>query len=132
MKLITRDTDYALRALSFIAKNKKEIITAADLVKKLSVPRPFLRKILQQLNKAGILKSHRGSGGGFLLVKPANKIFLVHLIKEFQGPLKLNECLLKKIPCPNKKSCLLRKKIDNIEKYVLRELKTITVSSLLK
>ena len=132
MKLITRDTDYALRALSFIARNKKKIITASDLVKKLSIPRPFLRKILQELNKAGILKSHRGSGGGFLLARPANKIFLVDLIKEFQGPLQLNECLLKKIPCPNKKSCLLRKKIDNIEKYVLRELKAITVSSLLK
>lgn len=130
MKLITRDTDYALRALSFIAKKKRNIITARELVKKLHIPRPFLRKILQSLNKERILKSHRGSGGGFLLAKPTNKIFLLKLMEIFQGPFSLNECFLKKVSCPDRKSCVLRKKIRGIEKHVIRELKSITIAAL--
>ncbi|MCK9603051.1 MAG: Rrf2 family transcriptional regulator [Candidatus Omnitrophica bacterium] len=132
MKLITRDTDYAVRAVCFIVRHKERVISVTELVKKLKIPRPFLRKLLQALSKKGVLGSHRGLGGGFSLAKPANKIFLVDLIEIFQGPLKLNECFFKKITCPNVKRCLLRKKIDNIERYVQDSLKSITIASLLK
>ena len=132
MKLITRDTDYALRAVCFIAKCKKKIISVSELVKELKIPRPFLRKILQVLNKKGILKSHKGQGGGFQLNLKASKIFLVDLIEIFQGPLRLNECLFKKLECPNINTCTLRNKLDRIENQVIRELKSITVASLLR
>jgi len=131
MKLITRDTDYALRAICFIANRAENVVSANELVGKLKVPRPFLRKLLQVLNKKRILSSYKGQGGGFLLAKPADRIFLVDIIKIFQGPLKLNECFLKKLACPNKKTCALKKKIDTIERYVIKELESITISSLL-
>ena len=131
MRLITRNTDYAIRALMFVAEHKEEIISVSELVKNLKIPRPFLRKILQILNKKGLLKSYKGMGGGFMLALPPNKIFLVDLIEIFQGPLKLNECIFKKRICPNTKICLLKKKIDAVERYVISELKSITVASLL-
>ncbi len=132
MKLITRDTDYALRALCFIAKDKEKIISAAELVRELKIPRSFLRKVLQVLNRKKILKSYKGKGGGFILALPVQKIFLVDLIEIFQGPLRINECFFKKMSCPNTKTCILRKKINNIEKNVIKELKSITLSSLLR
>jgi Rrf2 family protein len=132
MKLITRQTDYALRALCFIFENRKKIISAAELVDELKIPRPFLRKILQKLNKKGILKSYKGTGGGFLVAKPANRIFLADLIEIFQGPLKLNECFFKKLKCPNTQACSLRGKINRIERFIVKELREITVESLLK
>jgi Rrf2 family protein len=132
MKLITRDTDYAIRALCFIIKCKKKIVSVSDLVRELNVPRPFLRKILQILNKEGLLKSYKGRGGGFELLLSPRKIFLINLIKIFQGPLKLNECFFKKAPCPNTKHCRLKKKIDKIQRYVTSELKYISLSSLLE
>jgi len=132
MKLITRDTDYALRAICCIAKNKSKVTSATELVNELKIPRPFLRKILQLLNKKSILTSCKGQGGGFYLNKPTNKIFLLDLMKIFQGNFKLNECLFKKNICPNIKRCALRVKMNKIERYVVRELETITVASLLK
>ncbi len=132
MKLITRDTDYALRAICFIAKEKEKIVSVAKLVNELKIPRPFLRKLLQILNKKWILRSYKGQGGGFLLAKPAGKIFLLDLIKIFQGPFSINECLFRKVRCPNIKSCALRKKIDGIQMYVMGELKAITIASLLR
>ena len=132
MKLITRNTDYALRAVCYIAGIKEKAVSVSELVEKLEIPRSFLRSLLQVLNKKMVLKSSKGQGGGFLLARGPEKIFLVDLIAIFQGPLKLNECFFKKLSCPNKKSCVLRKKIEGIENYVVKELKSITVASLLK
>ncbi len=131
MKLITRDTDYALRALRYIAQNKERIVSATELVEELKIPRPFLRKLLQILNKEGLLESSKGQGGGFRLAYSARKISLVDLIEIFQGELTLNECSFKKLLCPNTKTCLLRKKLDRIEKYVIKELDSITLASLI-
>lgn len=131
MKLITRDTDYTVRALCYIAQKKDCLVSANELVKELKVPRPFLRKLLQILNKKKILHSFKGQGGGFRLAMPKEEIFLVDLIKIFQGPFRLNKCILKKGLCPDRAACLLRGKINRIESQVIRELKSITIASLL-
>jgi len=132
MKLITRDTDYAVRALCFIARHDKEIVSVSEIVKDLKIPRPFLRKILQVLNKEGLLTSYKGQGGGFMLAVTPRKIFLTDLIKIFQGQLKLNECIFKKKICPHKNICALKKRIDTMERYVARELGSVNIASLLK
>jgi Rrf2 family protein len=131
MKLITRDTDYAVRAITYMAKHKGNRISAKELVKNLKVPQPFLRKILQVLDKKGLLRSYKGKGGGFLLHVRPQEIFLLDLIRIFQGRFRLNECFLKKHACPHTKDCRLRKKINKIQAYVLKELKKINIAYLL-
>jgi len=131
MKLITRNTDYALRAVCYIAAQSQRVVSVEELVKKLKIPRSFLRKILQILNKQKLLVSQKGSGGGFSLARPVNKIALLDLVRIFQGELKINECLFKKALCPNIKTCALRKKIINIENYALNQLKSVTLSDLI-
>jgi Rrf2 family cysteine metabolism transcriptional repressor len=132
MSLINRNTDNATRAICFMAKNNRKRTSVVDLVRELRIPRPFLRKILQILNKKGILKSYKGKDGGFLLVDPPDKIFLIDLMNIFQGKLKLNDCLFKKRICPNIKTCSLREKLGEIEEYVVSELESINIASLLK
>ena len=132
MKLISRNTDYAVRAVCHIARQKEKVVSVTDLVKALNIPRPFLRKILQALNKRGILVSYKGKGGGFQLAGSADKIFLLDLIEAFQGPFKLNECTFKKEICPDRKKCFLKRKIDLIENYVFSQLGSVTVASILK
>ncbi|MCM8782383.1 MAG: Rrf2 family transcriptional regulator, partial [Candidatus Omnitrophica bacterium] len=80
MKLITRDTDYAIRTLCFMADDSEKIFTTKELVKKLNIPWPFLRKILQILHKNTILKAFKGKGGGFLLKKSVDEIYLLDLM----------------------------------------------------
>lgn len=132
MKLISRNTDYAVRAVCHIAGQKERVVSVTDLVKALKIPRPFLRKILQTLNKKGVLISYRGKGGGFMLGRPSGRIYLLEMVEAFQGPFKLNECTFKKDICPNRKKCFLKKKIDSIEDYVYSQLRSVTVESILK
>jgi Rrf2 family protein len=132
MKLISRNTDYAVRAVSYIARQKNKLVTAEELVKHLKIPRPFLRKILQVLNKKYILESQKGIGGGFRLARKTKIISLIDIIEAFQGQFKVNECFFKKEICPNRKACFLKNKVDSIKDKVYSELKDITIESIIK
>ena len=130
MKLITRNTDYAVRALVSMAEKGDSVTSVGELSGELKIPRPFLRKILQILNKRGLLQSYKGKGGGFTLARAPENIFLTELIEIFQGPLRINECFIKKGLCHNVRTCILKGKIDEIERQVIKDLKSITIKSL--
>jgi len=130
MKLITRNTDYAIRVLILMAKEKR-LFSVRELSLKLKMPHAFLRRILQILHKKNILKGYKGKGGGFLLEKKPKEIKILELIRIFQGELKLNECLFKKSLCPNVKKCLLKRRLDRIERYVISKIKEIDLESLM-
>ena len=130
MKLITRDTDYAVRALCYMAEKEDGKASAAELVSEIRIPRPFLRKILQALNREGILRSSKGKGGGFELARQPNEISVNDVINVFQGKMSLNECTFKKKKCPNTKNCALRRKIDVIENFALEQFKKLNIQTL--
>jgi Rrf2 family protein len=132
MKLITRDTDYAVRILSAIALRKGRCATAADLASELDIPLSFVRKILQVLGKRGPLDSYKGKGGGFELSCPPEKILLLDLMNMFQGPVCFSECLFKKKMCHNRSTCSMRKVILELEESVTKRLKGVTLASLMR
>ncbi len=130
MKLITRDTDYAIRALRYMAERKGRVVSAGQLVDALKIPRPFLRKLLQVLHKKGILSAYKGKGGGFELAKPAGEIVVAEIAGIFQGGLRLNECVFKRKLCPNRSTCALRRELADIERYALDKLSAVSIASL--
>ena len=132
MKLITRNTDYAIRAICSLASKQGQVVTVTELVKELKMPRPFLRKILQTLSSEGIIVSYKGSGGGFKMVMHPENITLANIVEAFQGPLSINECIFKNKICPNIRKCFLKTKIDLIEDRVRDDLRSTTIGSLLE
>jgi len=131
MKLITRDTDYAIRAICFMAKKRYRVVSVSELVKELKIPKPFLRKILQILNRSNVLKSYKGSGGGFILNRPADKIFILDIITANQGPFGLFGHTFKDKACRQASKCPLKKKLDVIESNIRKDLKSITIADLI-
>ena len=131
MKLINKDTDYAVKALLWIARKGGGQVSAAELSRELDIPHPFLRKILRILGSERIVTSSRGKGGGFALALPPEKIYLTDLIRILQGPVSLAECIFKEKVCLDVGTCPLRKKILKLQKSVILELKHITLASLL-
>ena len=72
MNFISRDTDYAVRALVYMAvvsKKKNSVITVDEIARKEDLPERFLRRILQRLAKNKILSSYKGKQGGFSFLK---------------------------------------------------------------
>ncbi|MBF0386565.1 MAG: Rrf2 family transcriptional regulator [Candidatus Omnitrophica bacterium] len=132
MNLLTRNTDYAVRALIYMAGKVPARVSARDIGRDLGLPGPFMRKTLQVLQKAGYLISTKGKSGGFELAQDTKKIRLVDLVTLFQGPVSMGDCLFKKKICSGIKSCPLRREILDIEALVLERLQGVTVASLIK
>ena len=130
MKFITKDIDYAFRALSLMAK-KDGIVSVSELYEELKISKPYLRSILQKLNRAGILKSYKGKGGGFTLAVSTEDIRLSDIMQIFKGNLKLSECLIRNDPCPDISHCLLKNKINQIKDMVDKELHSTTLESII-
>ncbi len=77
---------------------------ASEVAAAEKIPVNFVRKILEALVKTGLVKSFRGSGGGFMLGLPAEHITLRQVIEAVEGPLALNQCLVPTV-CENLPSC---------------------------
>lgn len=85
---ISRSTGYALVAVGYIAENYKDgAILAARISEEYSIPLEYLLKILQQLVRAGVLRSKRGPRGGFFLARRAEDITLLQIVEAVDGPL---------------------------------------------
>jgi len=131
MKLVTKHSDYAVRAITYIAENKRRFVSSLEIANKQKIPLLFLRRILQSLIKEKIIVSKEGVKGGVRLVGDPKRITVADVIKIFQGNIQLSDCMFRKEFCCNRKTCLLRKKIKNIEDIVGFEFKKITIQSLL-
>ncbi len=131
MELIRRDTDYAVRALATIAR-RGHFVHACDIARAEKVPFDFLQKILRRLKKAGILKAKRGSGGGFLLAQPPEKIELLAVIEAVQGPVAVNRCFLGEGRCPRQENCPVRDRLKVVQAGIRELLAEVTLDELVK
>jgi Rrf2 family protein len=131
MRLLNRDTDYAVRALLRVAGNPSGKTPVSELSRELKIPHPFLRKIFQTLQKEGVVHSRKGKGGGFVLAAAPGEITLTRLMEIFQGPLELSHCLYGEELCTDIRTCPLRHRILALEKAVIRDIKSITLQTLL-
>lgn len=130
MELLSRSTDYAVRALVYMAVDEDKIVSTSDLDRDLGLPRPFMRKTLQVLQRAGYLSSLKGVGGGFKLEVDPKKVRLIDLMAIFQGRVSLGDCLFRKSLCPSVKTCALRKEVKRMESMLLGQLRKVTLADL--
>lgn len=85
---ISRSTGYALLALGYIAKNQdQKIILSQTISKEYDIPLEYLLKIMQQMVRAGILRSKRGPRGGFSIAQPPKKISMLQVVEAVDGPM---------------------------------------------
>lgn len=131
MKLLTKHTDYAVRALIELAIHEGEYLSARAISQRQNIPYQFLRTILQELIRQGLVESKEGSAGGVKMIKDPKDIGIVDVINIFQGEIELSDCLFQKKLCGNRPTCVLRKEIKRIEAMVVNEFKEITIQGLM-
>ena len=131
MKLVTKKIHYAIKALLYIAKNPTRVVSVNELVKKLNMRKAFLRRILQVLSKEGILRSLKGSGGGFLLNIKPDKIHVIDIVSIFRDDTDIFSCLFARDICPQPSRCLLMQEMKKIETQLNKALRRLTIEKLL-
>ena len=84
---ISAKVDYALRAMAELAAAGGGPVKGERLASAQSIPAKFLENILADLRQAGLIRSQRGSEGGYWLVRPADEITLADVVRAVDGPL---------------------------------------------
>src|ERR1700757_4424895 len=82
--MLSITSQYALRALSHLARQSGEPVLGRDLAQSVEIPANYLSKVLLTLRNAGLVNTTRGSGGGYRLAKPANEILLIKVVELFE------------------------------------------------
>lgn len=85
--------DYACRALLSLALHLDEPgpTSVRDIAERTGLPQPYLEQILLALKGAGLVKSKRGVGGGYVLARPPAEISLAQIVSAVDGPIQAGD-----------------------------------------
>ncbi|MFH1092609.1 MAG: Rrf2 family transcriptional regulator [Candidatus Omnitrophota bacterium] len=131
MKIITKDSDYAVRAIIYLEKNRGRFISSSEISREEKIPLIFLRRILQKLIKGKIAESKEGVSGGVRLTVSPQKISVADVINMIQGKIELIECMFRERVCENRDKCIFRKKVQGIERDVIEKFGKLTIKDLI-
>jgi Rrf2 family protein len=106
---ITRQADYALRAMIYLAQlDPTQRAATSQIAEEQKIPPSFLAKIISQLSIAGLIHTSRGARGGVSLARTPEEISILEVVEAIDGPIALNECTENPANCPFGEECLLR------------------------
>ena len=133
MMELTRKGEYAIRGIVFLAKQPAgKVILVSDVAEATGVSHTFLAKIFQSFAKLGLVNSFRGTGGGFVLGRPASKITLRQVVEAVEGPIMPNRCLSGEGLCSREAECMVHPVWRKIQGEVSAILDAVTLEDLAK
>ena len=130
---ITRQADYAVRAVLYLARlEPSQRAATSQVAKEQHIPPSFLAKIISQLSIAGLLHTSRGARGGVTLAREPKDITLLEVIEAIDGPIMLNECVGDASTCTFDEDCPLRPVWCDAQNELVTRLKGTNFQQLLE
>lgn len=127
---VIRRTDYSLRALEYMARNEDRVYQREELAEALDVPSESFALALKNLSRHRLLRSFRGTGGGFQLGRPASEITLRQIVEAVEGPIALNHCLIDAKSCERQSLCSVHSVWRNVQNQLISILDDISLEKI--
>lgn len=106
--MLSKSCEYGLRAMLYLASHDHTgYVSIGTISEDLDISFPFLTKILQKLNDAGLLTSQRGPKGGVALTTSADEVTLYDIVVAIDGDELFEECVLGLPGCGEARPCPL-------------------------
>jgi Rrf2 family protein len=131
MLKLTKKADYGLMALKYLAEHPEKLaLSAKDVADAYGIPAQLLAKILQQLTKSGLLRSHAGMNGGYALARQARSISAYEVILAIDGPFFITSCTKGKTGCELTTNCTIKEPLARVNETIAGVLKSISIQDL--
>jgi len=130
MLRISKLTDYATVILSFLALDPTRIASATMIAQAVHLSAPTVSKLLKILLEAHLVKSFRGTGGGYQLAKPAQNITIAEIVTAIEGNLAMTECCAPTSACAIHALCGIKENWQVINKIILTALAGLTLNDM--
>jgi Rrf2 family iron-sulfur cluster assembly transcriptional regulator len=128
MKVSTRG-DYAARALLSLALHGSDRPTSVkEIAERTNLPQPYLEQILLSVKGAGLVRSKRGVGGGYVLARPPEQITLADIVAAVEGP----QLPLDEHPDHCEGHCVLQEVWVGVDDESRRVLERVTLAELVQ
>lgn len=130
MLKMSRLTDYGTGVLAYLAATGDAPHSASQVAERTGLPAATVSKILKLLTRGGLVTSHRGAQGGYVLARPASQITAAEVIDALEGPVALTECSVEAGSCELEASCLVGNAWQRINVAIRRALDEISLAEL--
>lgn len=135
MRVSTRG-DYACRALLSLALHAEDIgpQSVRDIAARTGLPQPYLEQILLALKGAGLVRSKRGVGGGYVLAREPESITLAQIVSAVDGPIVLGDFgePHKDGACDHEGQCVLLSVWDTVGGHMKAHLQSFSLAEMVR
>jgi Rrf2 family protein len=127
---INRKIEYALMVLKLMKdKAETDLTTAREVCDCFQTPFDTTAKVMQLMNNAGILHSHKGVKGGYTLARDLNQISYLELAELIEGKSFMMDC--HEGPCDLYHTCNITQPIKRLNDYLINIFNTLSLNELL-
>jgi len=127
--MFSQTIEYALRAVLMLAARPGEALTAKDVADRTQTPAHYLSKVMQELVRAGVVRSQRGPRGGFRLARSPEQITMYDVVEAIDPLPRLRRCPLGIEG--HEGLCPLHRRIDEAMAMVEQSFRATTLAELL-
>ncbi len=106
-------------------------VTIKKVSGKQDISVPYLEQVLNKLKRAGLIRSIKGPGGGYLLSREPGDITVGEILREFEGPVAIASCLDPRKGCARVESCVAYLLWKSLGEKIEVFLNTVTLKDLL-
>jgi Rrf2 family protein len=138
MLALTRKTEYALIALTHLAKLDGGRASARDVAERYRLSASLLMNVLKELAGAGLVESIRGAGGGYRLARPPEQIDLVTVIEAVERPVRLTACAtgdtaaMDDCSCGSTGRCPICRAVSHVQRRLQNVLENVTLAEMIE
>lgn len=126
-------------ALQYIASvqfgdmSRARIVNTKEIAEEYNIPVELLAKVLQTLAKAGLVESHNGPKGGYLLAKNARDITIAQVLETIEGPLGIMDCMhdAETGLCMQREHCTIRTPLLKVQESIYQLLNNMTLHDMM-
>ncbi|NCF14942.1 MAG: SUF system Fe-S cluster assembly regulator [Gammaproteobacteria bacterium] len=132
MLRISKLTDYGTVLLAHLAANQATVCSAADVAQATGIGLPTVSKLFKSLARAGLVKSTRGSNGGYRLSRGPQHISAADVIDALEGPVSITECSAVDGDCEHEGVCSVGTAWQRVNLAIRRALTDVTLNDLIR